>query len=211
MVRIFVFLLFAALMLPGKSQSPSKIYLIRHAKVDIKNPGWGNSKSAHLYKKQYNRSPIRNFNANEIKRKIENFETVDTVFCSPIKRAAETASIIFGEDAVIKTDSVLAELDNPIVKFPAIQLPVKVWLLISRGTWMMGINGKEKENYQYRKKELRVYSQKLIEYTSTHEVTVVVAHGIVNWELKKIFKKQGWKPGNYYDFSTLSVNYFEKK
>lgn len=43
MVRIFVFLLFATLMLTGKSQPPSKIYLIRHAKVDIKNPGWGNS------------------------------------------------------------------------------------------------------------------------------------------------------------------------
>lgn len=211
MIKIFVFLLFAALMLPGKSQPPSKIYLIRHAKVDIKNPGWGNSKAAHLYKKQYNRSPIRNFNANEIKEKIENFETVDTVFCSPLKRAAETASIIFGEDAVIKRDSVLAELDNPIVKFPVVQLPVKVWLLISRGTWMMGINGKEKEDYQHRKKELQVYTQKLIEYTNTHEVTVVVAHGMLNWELKKILKEQGWKPGNHYDSSILSVNYFEKK
>ena len=160
---------------------------------------------------KYNRSPIRNFNANEIKEKIENFETVDTVFCSPLKRAAETASIIFGEDVVIKTDSVLAELDYPVVKFPAVQLPVKVWLLISRGTWIMGINGKEKENYQCRKKELWIYSQKLMEYTSTHEITIVVAHGMVNRELKRILKEQGWKPGNHYDFSTLSVNYFEKK
>jgi broad specificity phosphatase PhoE len=211
MVKIFVFLLFATLMLSGKSQSPTKIYLIRHAKVDIKNPGWGNSKAAHLYKEQYNRSPIRNFNANEIKEKIENFETVDTVFCSPLKRATETASIIFGEGVIIKTDSVLAELDYPVVKFPAVQLPVKVWLLISRGTWTTGINGKEKEDYQCRKKELQVYSQKLMQYTSTHEVTVVLAHGMVNWELKKILKEQGWKPGNHYDFSTLSVNYFEKK
>ncbi|MDP3445301.1 MAG: hypothetical protein Q8T08_20775, partial [Ignavibacteria bacterium] len=102
-------------------------------------------------------------------------------------------------------------LDYPVVKFPAVQLPVKVWLLISRGTWMMGINGKEKKNYQCRKKELRVYSQKLMEYTSTHEITIVVAHGMVNRELKKILKEQGWKLGNHYDFSTLSVNYFEKK
>jgi hypothetical protein len=210
MIKFFVFLLFAALMLPGKSQPPSKIYLIRHAKVDIKNPGWGNSKAAHLYKEQYNQSPIRNFNANEIKEKIENFETVDTVFCSPLKRTAETASIIFGEDAVTKTDSVLAELDYPVVKFPAVQLPVKVWLLISRGTWMMGKNDKKKKNYQCRKKELRVYSQKLIEYTSTHEIAIVVAHGMVNRELKKILKEEGWKLGNHYDFSTLSVNYFEK-
>ncbi len=211
MIKIFIFLLFAALILPGKSQPPSKIYLIRHAKVDIKNPGWGNSKAAHLYKKQYNRSPIRKFKVNEIKEKIENFETVDTVFCSPLKRATETASIIFGKDAVIKTDSVLAELDYPVIKFPAVQLPVKVWLLISRVTWMMGTNGKGKENYQRRKKELRVYSQKLMEYASTHEITIVVAHGMVNRELKMILKEQGWKPGNHYDFSTLSVNYFEKK
>jgi len=211
MIKIFIFLLFAALILPGKSQPPSKIYLIRHAKVDIKNPGWGNSKATHLYKKQYNRSPIRKFKVNEIKEKIENFETVDTVFCSPLKRATETASIIFGKDAVIKTDSVLAELDYPVIKFPAVQLPVKVWLLISRVTWMMGTNGKGKENYQRRKKELRVYSQKLMEYASTHEITIVVAHGMVNRELKMILKEQGWKPGNHYDFSTLSVNYFEKK
>jgi hypothetical protein len=50
-----------------------------------------------------------------------------------------------------------------------------------------------------------------MEYESTHEITIVVAHGMVNRELKRILKEQGWKPGNHYDFSTLSVNYFEKK
>ncbi|MGF7141397.1 histidine phosphatase family protein [Roseimarinus sediminis] len=135
---------------------------------------------------------------------------MDTIFCSPLKRAAETASILFGENVVIKKDSVLVELDYPVVKFPAVQMPVKVWFLISRGTWMMGINSKDKEDYQQRKRELRDYSQKLIEYTSTHEITIVVAHGMVNRELKRVLKEQGWKPINHYDFSTLSVNYFEK-
>ncbi len=39
----------------------------------------------------------------------------------------------------------------------------------------------------------------------------MVAHGMVNREMIKILKAQGWKPKNNLDFTTLSVNCLEKQ
>ncbi len=210
MLKAFAILVFVVFMQQVQSQSTSKIYLIRHAKVDIEKPGWGTSKSAADYKQEYNRFPVESFNPEKVLQIIENHETIDTVFCSPLNRAIQTASLIFGEDAILITDSILAELDYPVVEFPIVQLPVKVWLFISRVAWMTGIMGKEDDDYPHRKRELQIYSQKLVKNADRNEVTVVVAHGMVNRELIKILKAQGWKPENNLSFTNLSVNCLEK-
>lgn len=209
-MRFFIILIFAVSFQQFKCQASSKIYFIRHARVDLKNPGWGDSNYATLYKEQYNQAHIKEFNPIIVRNEIEYFETVDSVFCSPQLRAIETASIIFGKNVVLKTDSMLSELNYPVIKIPVLQLPVKAWLFASRIMWMTGITGKGKENYQLRKAELYDYGQLLSDYAYNHKVTVVVAHGMVNREMIKILRAQGWKLKNNLDFTTLSVNCLEK-
>ena len=63
-----------------------KIYLIRHAAVDLGKPGWGTSKNSAQYKEAYNFAGIETFNPHEILQKIKNYENLDTVFCSPQPR-----------------------------------------------------------------------------------------------------------------------------
>jgi broad specificity phosphatase PhoE len=185
-----------------------KIYLIRHAAVDLGKPGWGTSKKSAKYKEAYNFAGIETFNPDDILQKIEDYEILDTIFCSPQSRALETAVMLFGENVVLRTDSVLAELDYPVVRVPVIQLPVKGWLFVSRVTWMAGINRGEKTGYRDRLEELNAFSDELIKSACRNDLGVVVAHGMLNRELVEILKNRGWE---YCDngkdrYGNLSVN-----
>ena len=185
-----------------------KIYLIRHAKVDLIKPGWGTSKNSAGYKEAYNYAGIKPFNPDEVLQKIKDQENLDTVFCSPQPRAQETAMMLFCEYRVLKTDSVLTELDYPVMRVPVIQLPVKGWLIISRITWMAGINQGEEPGYRDRLNELNNFSEELIKFAYRNGQAVVVAHGMVNRELVKILKNRGWEycENGKDGYGNLSVN-----
>ena len=188
-----------------------KIYLIRHAAVDLKKPGWGTSKNSEEYKKAYNIAGIETFNPEKVLQKIENDTSIDTIFCSPQQRALETALMLFGENRILKTDNVLTELDYPVVQVPVLQLPVKGWLFVSRITWMAGINRREKTGYQKRLDELNTFSDELIKFAQKEGIAVVVAHGMVNRELVKILKARGWEfcENGKDGYGNLSVNCLE--
>jgi broad specificity phosphatase PhoE len=181
------------MILVGTAYSNPKIYIIRHAAVDIDKPGWGSSKYSAAYKRIYNLSGVELFDPNEVLQKIEDYALIDTIFCSPQLRAMETAQMLFDKNVVIKIDSVLTELDYPVVHIPVVQFPVKGWLLISRISWMAGINQGEKTSYKERLNQLNAFSDELIKYAGQSGHAVVVAHGMVNHELVKILKKRGWE------------------
>lgn len=206
-----IFLLLLVILPEMKTFANPKIYLIRHAAVDLRKPGWGTSKNSAQYKEAYNFTGIVPFNPDEVLQKIENHESLDTVFCSPQKRVQETAFILFNENVVIRTDSVLVELDYPVVKVPVIQFPVKGWLFVSRLTWMAGINRGEKTGYRNRQEELNTFSDELIKFAYRNDQAVVVAHGIVIRELVKILKTSGWEycENGKKGYGNLSVNCLE--
>ena len=188
-----------------------KIYLVRHAEVDLNKPGWGTSKKSEEYKAVYNRTGVKEFNPNKILQKIENHKNIDTVFCSPQLRALKTAEILFGNRVVFKIDSVITELDYPVAQVPVLQLPVKGWLFLSRVTWMWEINRGNKTSYRERLDELNLFSNDLEEFAKRNDQAVVIAHGMVNRELIKILTERGW---NYCKngkdgLGNLSVNCLE--
>jgi len=211
-LRVFKFMILLLMIVrAGTANSTPKIYLIRHAAVDLKKPGWGTSKNSAEYKEAYNVAGVEAFTPNEVLQKIENHENLDTVFCSPQLRALETALMLFGENVVLKTDSVLIELDYPVVQVPVLQLPVKGWLFVSRVTWMVGINKGEKSGYRDRLEELNAFAEDLIKFVHRNRLAVVVAHGMLNRELVKILKARGWEfcENGKDGYGNLSVNCFE--
>jgi broad specificity phosphatase PhoE len=211
------YLTFLCLFLPlflalgEKANSTPRIYLIRHAAVDLQKPGWGTSKNSAEYKEAYNFAGIETFNPKEVLQKIENHGLLDTVFCSPQHRALETALMLFGKNSILRTDSMLAELDYPVVQVPVLQLPVKGWLFVSRISWMAGINRGEKTGYKKRLEELHVFTNDLVKYACRNDLAVLVAHGMLNRELVKILKARGWKycENGKDGYGNLSVNCLE--
>ncbi|MFH0999769.1 MAG: phosphoglycerate mutase family protein [Bacteroidota bacterium] len=188
----------------------SKIYLIRHASVNIEKPGWSNAKEAQFYKERYNYTGILAFDRKEVLNKIENYKEIDTVFCSPQLRALQTAQILFEGKAFLRTSEHLKELDYPISTLPLIKLPVNIWLTMSRISWMAGNTANNKPSYQDRKENLEIFVDELIAYAEKNGISVVVAHGGVNRELIRILKKKGWKLEIRDGLGNLSVNCLSK-
>ena len=204
MLRLF--LISILFLVSADVSAESRIYLIRHAKVKIDNPGWSNARVAYNYREQYNINPVWAFDAEYVLNKINHHETIDTVFCSPQSRALQTAVLLFDTQAKLRINENLMEMNYPVIQFPLLKLPVRVWHTISLISWMAEINNHNFSTYKYRKQSLENYSHEIVNYAEKHGKAVVVAHGILNSELIKILKKDGWKFEQKDGFRNLSVN-----
>lgn len=210
MCNFFLFGTFFLIPLSENVFANTKIYLIRHARVQVEIPGWSSSKIAYQYKQEYNINPIEVFDPAIVLKKIDNPETIDSVFCSPQLRAVQTAGLLFNNQAVLNINENLMELQYPVIQWPVIKMPVRVWLTTSMIFWMAGNNHDSIPTYQQRKQSLENYSDEIIDYTERHGRSIVIAHGVVNRELIRILKKKGWKFEHKDGFGNLSVNCLEK-
>ncbi len=183
-----------------------EIYLIRHAEVNIDKPGWTSSRMTNDYKKEYNRALIIPFDAETVLEKIDSLETIDTVFVSPRSRAMQTALQLFGTRVHYRVEPSLKELDYPVVRWPVLRLPSGIWLGISRATWMLGINNRQKATFKNEMQRLEIFADELIAFSARHQRIVVVAHGMVNRQLKKILKRKGWRLVENDGHKNLAVN-----
>ena len=184
----------------------SEIYLIRHAQVDLDVPGWISYKAVIAHKQQYNQSPIVAFDADEVLAKIDHADAIDTVFVSPQLRARQTAKQIFGSRVYYRVEPRLKELEYPVLRIPVLRLPTAVWQGLSSTTWMIGINKGHVPTLKEDVKELNIVADELISFASRNQRTVVVAHGVVNWQLKKILKQKGWCVIKNEGHKNLAVN-----
>lgn len=187
-------------------RAQDEIYLIRHAQVDIDKPGWTSSRMTNDYKKEYNQALIVPFDAEAVLEKIDSLETIDTVFVSPQSRAMQTALQLFGTKVHYRVEPSLKELDYPVVRWPVLRLPTSTWLGISRTTWMLGINNQQKPTFKNEMQRLEIFAGELTTFAARHQRIVVVAHGMVNRQLKKILKRKGWKLTENDGHKNLAVN-----
>ncbi|RLD37181.1 MAG: hypothetical protein DRI74_07380 [Bacteroidetes bacterium] len=127
MTRFYFLLLL--IFISSQALAGSRIYLIRHATVDIKKPGWCSAKVARDYKAVYDTALIQTFNPRLVLDKIDHSDGIDTVFCSPQFRAIQTVDILFDKNVIRKTDVNLMEFDYPVSRIPLIRLPLKAWLV----------------------------------------------------------------------------------
>lgn len=197
--------------LPIPAKTCSKIYIIRHAEVQFDRPGWGSSLEAYIFKAEYNAALIRNFDPELTLSKIENHTDVDTVFCSPQLRAIQTAKVLFDENVELRINDNLMELQYQVLDWPLIQMPARAWLTASMIFWMAGANDDQVMSYQERKRKLKIFSEELITYAEQYGTGIVVAHAVVNRELIRILKMQGWKLEHREGYENLSVNCLVKK
>lgn len=168
-----------------------QIYLIRHAKPNIQKKGLYNVKQARQYLQDYSAVAIRPFDTELV---TIHLTKAHTIHCSPLRRSKETTRVLFSDHYPIQIDSVFREFESRIINAPSfLPLPMSLWQVFSRGSWMLGFNHRGIESHHQAKQRAEMAADKLIDIAYQEETAILVAHGMLNGAIKKTLKKKGWK------------------
>jgi len=170
------------------SEIKRKIYLIRHAKPDLHKDLLYTASEAQKYLEDYNKAPII-----EISHFDMDIINTDTVYCSNLRRAEETAKVLFQKKSIVVSDSIFREFPNQVCfSNSIIPLPLFFWQVTGRISWFLRASS-EIESCS-KAKERVVSAADFAESVSDKKGSfVLVAHGLFNRSLMKKLKKRGWK------------------
>ena len=167
-----------------------QIYLIRHAKPNVKKRSFYFSSGLNEYMHSYDEAPIVAFDTSIIS---VNLRKGHIIYCSNLRRSQETAYKIFGEDYHLVADTIFREFENKAIsRRGIIPLPVSLWQGMNRVGWFLGVNDRGIENFGEALQRSREAAENLIKVASIDETAVLVAHGMMNHFIARALKKRGW-------------------
>ncbi|MPQ48781.1 hypothetical protein GCQ56_17390 [Marinifilum sp. N1E240] len=168
-----------------------QIYLIRHAKPNLKKKLFYSAKEAQQYVIDYNSVPVIPIDKNLVE---VNLNPDHTIYCSNLPRSQETALSIFGDRFPVVSDSIFREFEIRMINANSIvKLPLGLWQAFSRGSWMLGYNHRGIESREESKLRTKQAAENLIKVAEKEETAVLVAHGMLNGGIAKELIKQGWQ------------------
>ena len=205
---ILLFAFWAAILFfSGKiNAAPQRIYLLRHAEVAIEKPGWGKAEKVREYKKQYNRAPVKKEISEELQLVADSLAAISKIYCSKLLRSQQTAGLLFGDSVNCETDQRLNEIEYPVLNNKLIKFPVKFWLSLSRGLWMLNLNKKGTNSVKEEKERIGKLAVELAAISEKEGNVFIVGHGFFNRLMLKELKKNGWKVERFEGYKNLSLN-----
>jgi phosphohistidine phosphatase SixA len=166
-----------------------QITLIRHAKVDIDNSQKIDAHSLQRWVEEYDTAPIH-AESLPTQETIVLVQSTDVVLTSTLRRASDSAKVL-GVD-VHEKNELFNEADIPKVNIPYLKLKPKSWLVILRLMLLLGL-GKKDASLKTSKAQAKEAAQKLLTLSTEHDHVVLVGHGGMNWLIRQVLVKEGWK------------------
>jgi broad specificity phosphatase PhoE len=166
------------------------IFLIRHQRPDISKKGFFNQQQASQFLKNYDACAIEQL---VTKPAGLPYEHVITVFCSSLPRAKQTARAIFGTKVTLIEDSIFNEFKRQVFPLPFLKFPITFWLYGARLLWLLGLNNQGLETFHQARKRARKAAQMLAQQAETNDKVVLVAHGFLNFFVRRALQKMGWQ------------------
>ncbi len=193
MKKLLLFLILTACAFNGfsleKDTAVCEIYLIRHAKVNLKKPFLCTSSKATELLGEYDDLPVLDFDPLPVKALLG--DSIHAVFTSTLPRSTETAGILFPGTDTLCSKSLFNEYDLSVISVPLIPLPYVAWTTLSRFFWNIGLNNRDESRFEAYKRMLRA-TDLLEKQAIEHRRIVLVAHGYLIAEMKRELKKRGW-------------------
>lgn len=183
-----------------------RIYLIRHHKPAINRTGRFSHQQAMQFVKDYQIAVIE-----ELSEKPAGVPYhLQKVYCSKLNRAILTAKVLFGPQVQLIQDPLFNEFEQRVLRLPRIKLPIGLWLTISRIFYFAGFRYQGIEPFTKARERARQCALRLESYARAEKETALVAHGMLNYFIRKALRNRGWKlvvkAGNEY----LGVSVLEK-
>jgi broad specificity phosphatase PhoE len=184
-----------------------RIFLIRHAKPEVSSTGWFNVEAARKFISAYDAAEVEKF---VLEHEVIPYKEIDQVFCSTLIRSQLTAKAIFGENINLRIDKVFREFERRIFSLPFISLPIKLWLLLARLLWFLGLNNEGIETYKEARKRAKECAVTLAIDAKANKTTVLVAHGLLNNFISRDLQNMGWQLELNEGHKFLSVTMLQK-
>lgn len=128
------------------------------------------------------------------------------LFASPLSRAQKTCHELFEGQPV--TTGNLSEAETYIPDIPVVKLPFRWWTAMGRLLWLLNLAPKKiesKRTFLHRIKNVHK------EITAVEGNVCIVAHGIVNYALKRYYLKQSnYAVTHRFQSGCFTVEYLEK-
>lgn len=168
-----------------------QIYLIRHAKPDLKKKCFYSADQAKQFIVDYNSVAVVPFDLSLVKVDLNENHNI---YCSNLPRSQETALRIFGDRFPVVSDSIFREFEIRVIDANSfLKLPLGVWQAFSRGSWLLGLNHRGIESRKEAKFRASQAAKNLIKVAEIEETAILVAHGMLNGAIEKELKKIGWQ------------------
>jgi len=168
----------------------SQIVLLRHGEPALNKKGWRKRKQAVQFTKDYDSVGI--YTPEFIPLKLQ-LNELEVIYTSSINRSISTAQQVFDLMEIQVPEPMFREFERKIISFPNIKLPLKLWLGMSRISWLMGLNDKGIEKFSEARNRAREAAIFLEKDAFRNGKTLLVSHGLLNHYLVKYLKKNGWK------------------
>ena len=172
------------------NDTPSRIFLIRHARPKVERKGFFDVAAARQYISDYDTAQVEAF---VLQHEAIPYKEIKKVYCSTLVRSQLTARAIFGEDVELRIDETFREFERRIFTLPWLHLPIKVWLLIARLLWFLGFNNRDIETFRQARTRARKAAGLLDQDARLNHTTVLVAHGLLNSFIRRDLKRLGWQ------------------
>ena len=174
----------------AQGQRKIQIYLIRHAKPNLKKRFLSSAEQAQDYIENYNKAPIHKVDSTKVRI---NLKESHQIYCSSLPRSQETALALFGNTHLIVADSVFREFELKIVRANSVvKLPLDLWKGISRLSWLLGFNHKGIESHKEAMIRVVLSADNLEKLANHEETAILVGHGMINAAITKELKRHGW-------------------
>lgn len=165
-----------------------QIILVRHGKPDHSGTKWLSPREMMEWVEGYQKADVlcRKLPADLV----ELASSAGVLVCSSLSRCMQSLNHLAGERRYT-CDKTFAEAHLPGFDLPWPKLPVKMWRLMLRSAWFLGLSTHTESIFASNRRAKQA-ADKLIALAQEHGSVLLMGHGIMNVLIAHHLRKQGW-------------------